>query len=64
MSERSETFMSKIWKERNAGADTEEKLVAAIISVLVENVTVYTAQNNLIVLDANDMLQLARELQE
>ena len=64
MSERSETFMSKIWKERNAGADTEEKLVAAIISVLVENVTVYTAQNNLIVLDANDMLQLAQELQE
>jgi hypothetical protein len=64
MSERSQAFMSKIWEERNAGADTEEKLVAAIISVLAETVTAYTAQNDLIVLDANDMLHLARELNE
>ena len=64
MSERSETFMSKIWKERNAGADTEEKLVSAILQVAAETVRSYTAQNDLIVLDKNDMLQLAQEIVE
>ena len=65
MSERSQEFMNAVWDCRNnQGADTEEKLVAAIISVLAENVTAYTAQNDLIVLDKNDILQLAQELQE
>ena len=65
MSERSQAFMNAVWDCRNnQGADTEEKLVAAIISVLAENVTAYTAQNDLIVLDKNDILQLAQELQE
>ena len=56
--------MSKIWELRNAGADTEEKLVAAILKVVAENTKSYTAQDNLIVLDKNDILELAEELEE
>ena len=64
MTERSQAFMSAIWEARNAGADTEEKLVAAILKITAENTQFYNAQNNLIVLDKNDMLQLAQELEE
>ena len=61
---RATDFMSKIWELRNAGADTEEKLVAAILKVVVENTKSYTAQDNLIVLDKNDILELAEELEQ
>ena len=64
MTERSQAFMNAIWEARNAGADTEEKLVSAILSIAAENVQFYNAQNNLIVLDKNDMLQLAQELHQ
>jgi len=64
MTERSQAFMSKIWELRNAGADTEEKLVAAILKVVAENTKSYTAQNDILVLDKNDLLQLAEELEE
>jgi hypothetical protein len=64
MTERSQAFMSKIWELRNAGADTEEKLVAAILKVVAENTKSYTAQNDMIVLDKNDILELAQELDE
>jgi Mn-dependent DtxR family transcriptional regulator len=64
MTERSENFMKSVWELRNNGADTEEKLVAAILQVAAETVRSYTAQNDLQVLDKNDMLQLAEELQE
>ena len=64
MTERSQNFMSKIWELRNTGADTEEKLVAAILKVVAENTKSYTAQDNLIVLDKNDILELAEELEE
>ena len=64
MTERSQNFMSKIWELRNAGVDTEEKLVAAILKVVAENTKSYTAQDNLIVLDKNDILELAEELEE
>ena len=64
MSERSQAFMNAIWEARNAGADTEEKLTAAILKIAAENIQFYNAQNNLIVLDKNDMLQLAQELEE
>jgi hypothetical protein len=64
MTERSQAFMSAIWEQRNNGADTEEKLVAAILKTAAENVRFYSAQNDLIVLDKNDMLQLAEELNE
>lgn len=62
MTDRSQQFMSEIWELRNNGADTEEKLVAAILSLTAQKVTSYTAQNDLIVLDKNDLLQLAEEL--
>ncbi len=65
MSERSENFMKSIWDCRNnQGADTEEKLVSAILQVAAETVRSYNAQDNRIVLDKNDMLQLAQEIVE
>jgi hypothetical protein len=64
VTERPQALMNKIWELRNSGADTEEKLVAAILRVVAENVKSYTAQNNLIVLDKNDILELAAELEQ
>ena len=64
MTERSQNFMNKIWELRNAGADTEEKLVAAILKVVAENTKSYTAQNDLIVLDQKDLFELAEELEQ
>lgn len=65
MSDRAKEFMSLVWDQRNnQGADTEEKLVAAILSLAAGYVKFYTAQNDLIVLDKNDILQLAEELKE
>ena len=62
MTERSQEFIGKVWEHRNNGANTEEKLVAAILLVAAENIRSYTAQNDLIVLDRDDMLKLAEEL--
>ena len=61
---RAKDFMNKIWELRNTGADTEEKLVAAILKVVAENTKSYTAQNDLIVLDQKDLLELAEELEQ
>lgn len=64
MNERAKKLMDEIWAARNSGADTEEKLIAAVLRIAAENVQFYTTQNNLIVLDKNDMLELAKELEE
>lgn len=65
MSERSQAFMNAVWDCRNnQGADTEVKLVSAILQVAAETVRSYTAQNDLIVLDQKDLLELAQELVE
>lgn len=64
MSERSQALMNTIWEARNSDADTEEKLVAVILKVAAEIIQFYNAQNDLIVLDKNDMLQLAQELEQ
>jgi hypothetical protein len=64
MTDRSQAFMSAVWEQRNNGADTEEKLVAAILKTAAENVRSYNAQNGIVVLDQNDLLQLAEELNE
>jgi len=65
MTERSQAFMNAVWDCRNnQGADTEEKLVSAILQVVAETVRSYNAQNDIIVLDKNDMLQLAQEIVE
>lgn len=54
--------MNAIWEHRYNGADTEEKLVSAILHVAAETIQFYTAQDGRIVLDKNDMIQLAEEL--
>ena len=65
MTERANEFMKSIWDCRNnQGADTEEKLVSAILQVAAETVRSYTAQNDLVVLDKKDLLQLAQEIVE
>jgi hypothetical protein len=65
MTDRAKEFMSKVWDCRNnQGADTEEKLVAAILRITAENTRYYTAQNDMIVLDKTDILELAQELDE
>ena len=64
MSERAQRVMNAIWDSRNSGADTENKLTASIVRIVSENVIDYTAQNGgLIVLDKNDMLNLASEIE-
>jgi hypothetical protein len=63
-SERAQQVMDSIWNARNnGGADTENKLVAAIMRIVSENVVSYNAQNDLIVLDRNDLLNLASEIE-
>lgn len=64
MTDRAQEFMNIIWEARNAGADTEEKLVSAILQVAAENIQFFQAQDGRIVLDKNDMLQLAGELNQ
>ena len=59
---KAQDFINKVWERRNDGADTEEKLVAAILMIVAENITSYTAQNDLIVLDKNEILEIAEEL--
>jgi len=64
MTERSQAFMNAIWEARNSGADTEEKLIAAVLRITSDTIQYYVAQNDLIVLDKNDMLKLSQELEE
>jgi len=56
--------MNSIWNARNSGADTEEKLVSEILKILSETVVYYNAQDGRIVLDKNDVLTLAEELNQ
>lgn len=64
MTERAQEFMNVVWQARNSGADTEQKLVAAILTIAAESVQFFNAQDGRIVLDKNDMLQLAEELEQ
>jgi hypothetical protein len=41
---------------------TEEQLLSAVLKLAAENTKSYTAQNNMIVLDLDNLLQLAEEL--
>ena len=63
MTERAQKMMDSIWESRNQGADTENKLVASILRIVSENVIDYTAQNGIIVLNKNDMVTLAGEIE-
>ena len=63
MTERSQALMDQIWNITYSNPDmTEKELVSSVLQLAVEQVTSYNAQNDMIVLDKNDMLQLAEEL--
>ena len=61
---KAQDFMNAVWECRNNGADTEEKLVSAILMIIAENITSYTAQNDLVVLNKNEILEIAQELNQ
>ena len=65
MTERAQKLMEQVWNERNTWADTEQKLVAAIIRKTMEHVKTMTAAklNNLTVIDKGDMMTLSKELE-
>ena len=64
MSERAQKVMDSIWKSRNSGgADTENKLISSVLHIVSESIVHYNAQNDLIVLDKNDLLNLATEIE-
>ncbi len=63
MTERAQNFMYEIWSIRNSNSDmTEEQLLSAVLKLAAEQVTSYNAQNDMVVLDKNNLLQLAEEL--
>jgi hypothetical protein len=63
---RAQQLMDDIWTERNTWADTEQKLVAAILRKMITHVRTYTASsmNNLQVIDTSDLLTLSKELEQ
>ena len=64
MTERSKNFMNEIWNTRNSNPDmTEEQLLSAVLKLAAEKVTSYNAQNDVVVLDRDDLLKLAEELE-
>lgn len=65
MTDRAQKLMEQVWNERNTWADTEQKLVAAIIRKTMEHVKTMTAAklDNLTVLDRSDMLALSKEVE-
>ena len=64
MTDRANDLMQKIWEARNSGANTEQKLVSEILKLTAETVMFFNAQDGRVVLDKNDMLQLAEELNQ
>ena len=63
MSERAQNLMDQIWNIRYSNPDiTEKELVSSVLQLAVEHIQFYNAQNDMIVLDKNDLLQLAEEL--
>lgn len=63
---RAQQLMQEVWHERNTWADTETKLVAAILRKTVSHVRTLTASkmNDLKVLDLNDLILLSTELEK
>ncbi len=66
MTTRAQTLMNEVWHERNTWADTETKLVAAILRKVISHVKTYTASsmNNMQVIDRNDLITLSTELEK
>ena len=65
VSDRAQKLIDSIWHERNTWADTEQKLVAAVIRKTMEHVKTMTASklNNLTVIDKSDMMALSKEIE-
>ena len=63
MSDRAKSLMNRIWEARNSGADTEEKLVAQILRLSLDSVTLYNTQNDMNVLSTDDVMNLANEIE-
>ena len=65
MTDRAQQLMNAVWDARNTGgADTENKLTAAILRLAADNIINYNTQNDVIVLDKNDLLNLSYELEQ
>jgi hypothetical protein len=62
MKENAEKLMQSIWDARNAGADTEEKLTAEILTLALDTIPQYNTQNSMVVVNKEDLLSLANEL--
>jgi hypothetical protein len=65
MTDRAQKLMTEIWDERNSWADTEEKLVAAVIRKTLDHCKTFVAQKmgNMSVVDKTDLIQLSNELE-
>lgn len=66
MTQKAKDFMDEVWKLRNEGADTEEKLVAGILKLAAEKCDFYTAEisegNRIHVIDKNNIINLSEEI--
>lgn len=65
MTDRAQKLMTEIWEERNSWANTEQKLVAAVIRKTLDHCKTFVAQrmNNMSVVDKTDLLELSKELE-
>lgn len=63
MTERAQELMDLIWQSRDHGVDTENQLIAFTLRNAAEVVRSYTAQNSFLVLDKNDLIELANEIE-
>jgi hypothetical protein len=66
MTDRAQKLMTEIWEERHSWADTEEKLVSAVIRKTLDHCKTFVAQkmNNMSVIDKNDLIALSNELEQ
>jgi len=63
VSDRAKNLMDDIWRSRNSGADTEQKLVAQILKLFLNYVTLYETENKMIMLSTDDIVNLSNELE-
>lgn len=66
MTKNAKDFMQEVWKLRNEGADTEEKLVAGILDLAAEKCRFYHAQVEegkiIYVIDRDTIFKLSEEI--
>jgi hypothetical protein len=66
MTNRAQELLNQVWHERNTWANTESKLIAAMIRMMLTHAKTYKAStmNNLEVIDKNDLITLSKELEQ